>query len=212
MKICSKCSLEKKEFEFTASQFKLEFGFCKNCKKEYDKLYYQLNKLEIIDYQKTYYLCNAGKIKTYNKIYRKDNIDRFRLKNNKRAVAYRLSKPEVSLRKDISTLISRQLKLNNSSKNKKSSMMYLLYTIQELRKHLESQFEPWMNWTNYGKYSAKTWTDDDQSTWTWNIDHIIPQSSLPYSSMEDENFKKCWALNNLRPYSAKQNIIEGNKR
>jgi len=30
--------------------------------------------------------------------------------------------------------------------------------------------------------------------------------------MEDENFKKCWALENLRPLSAKQNIIEGNRR
>jgi hypothetical protein len=27
--------------------------------------------------------------------------------------------------------------------------------------------------------------------------------------MDDENFKKCWALENLRPYSAKQNIIDG---
>jgi hypothetical protein len=27
--------------------------------------------------------------------------------------------------------------------------------------------------------------------------------------MEDENFKKCWSLENLRPYSAKQNIIDG---
>lgn len=27
--------------------------------------------------------------------------------------------------------------------------------------------------------------------------------------MEDEEFKKCWALSNLRPYSAKQNIIDG---
>jgi hypothetical protein len=27
--------------------------------------------------------------------------------------------------------------------------------------------------------------------------------------MEDDNFKKCWALNNLRPLSAKQNILDG---
>lgn len=27
--------------------------------------------------------------------------------------------------------------------------------------------------------------------------------------MEDDNFKRCWALENLRPYSAKQNIIDG---
>lgn len=63
-----------------------------------------------------------------------------------------------------------------------------------------------------GKYDAKLWKDDDKSTWTWNIDHIIPQSDLPYTSMKDENFKICWSLNNLRPYSAKQNIEEGAKK
>ena len=34
-------------------------------------------------------------------------------------------------------------------------------------------------------------------------------SELPYTSMTDDNFKKCWSLNNLRPYSAKQNILDG---
>ena len=69
-----------------------------------------------------------------------------------------------------------------------------------------------MTWENHGVYNLNTWDDNDQSTWKWNIDHIIPQSKLPYTSMEDDNFKKCWALENLRPYSAKQNIIDGNKR
>ena len=78
-----------------------------------------------------------------------------------------------------------------------------------LKQHLENQFESWMTWNNWGRYSLDTWKDDDQATWTWQIDHIIPQSDLPYSSMEDENFQKCWQLNNLRPLSAKQNILDG---
>jgi hypothetical protein len=44
------------------------------------------------------------------------------------------------------------------------------------------------------------------------IDHIVPQSDLPYSSMNDENFQKCWALENLRPLSAKQNYLDGMTR
>lgn len=66
-----------------------------------------------------------------------------------------------------------------------------------------------MNWENYGKYRSNVWNDNDQSTWTWNIDHIIPQSDLPYASMEDNNFQVCWALKNLRPYSSKQNVLDG---
>jgi len=69
-----------------------------------------------------------------------------------------------------------------------------------------------MNWNNWGVYKSKNWNDNDSSTWTWQIDHIIPQSNLPYTSMEDENFKKSWDLNNLRPYSAKQNILDGISR
>jgi hypothetical protein len=32
------------------------------------------------------------------------------------------------------------------------------------------------------------------------------------SSMKDENFMKCWLLENLRPYSSKQNLLDGNRR
>jgi len=55
-----------------------------------------------------------------------------------------------------------------------------------------------MNWDNHGKY--------------WHIDHIMPQSILPYISMEDDNFKKCWALDNLRPLEAIQNMKDGDSR
>ena len=60
-----------------------------------------------------------------------------------------------------------------------------------------------MSWNNYGKYSS--------NNETWNIDHIIPQSLLPYSSMEEENFKKCWDLSNLRPLKSIENIRKSNK-
>jgi len=30
--------------------------------------------------------------------------------------------------------------------------------------------------------------------------------------MSEPNFQKCWALNNLRPLSAKQNILDGTQR
>jgi hypothetical protein len=69
-----------------------------------------------------------------------------------------------------------------------------------------------MTWENYGSYSSKIWDDDNVSIWTWQIDHIIPQSCLPYASMEDDNFNKCWALENLRPLSAKQNYLDGARK
>jgi len=76
----------------------------------------------------------------------------------------------------------------------------------------EKQFESWMSWNNHGIYNKKIWDDNSPLTWAWQIDHIVPHSSFKYTSMEDQAFKDCWALSNLRPYSAKQNIIDGNRR
>jgi hypothetical protein len=98
-----------------------------------------------------------------------------------------------------------------SIKNGKS-LDFLPYNMQELRAHIEKQFESWMNWENHGRYFPLVWDDNDPSTWKWQIDHIIPQSDLPYTNMEDENFKTCWSLENLRPLSAKQNYFDGMRK
>jgi len=115
------------------------------------------------------------------------------------------------LKKIISSCVNNYLRRNFSSKKNKSSLSSLDYSINDLKKHIEDQFEPWMNWDNWGKYIKSKWDDNDQSTWKWQIDHIIPQSSLKYESMEEENFKKCWALSNLRPLSAKENLLKSDK-
>jgi hypothetical protein len=63
-----------------------------------------------------------------------------------------------------------------------------------------------------GSYDVKTWDDNDPTTWRGNIDHIKPQSDFVFTSFEDIEVIKCWGLDNLRPLSAKQNVIEGANR
>jgi len=46
---------------------------------------------------------------------------------------------------------------------------------------------------------------------TWQIDHIIPKSKRTFESLDCENFKKLWALENLRPLETIANIKKGNK-
>ena len=104
------------------------------------------------------------------------------------------------------------IKINGMSKGGSSFIKSIGYSIQELKEHLEKLFEPWMTWGNYGKFNSKTWDDNDPTTWTWQIDHIIPHSTFNYTSMNDRSFKDCWALSNLRPYSAKQNLIDGDRK
>jgi len=69
------------------------------------------------------------------------------------------------------------------------------YEMSELKQHLERQFTKGMSWDNYGE---------------WHIDHIIPKSSFDPDNPEE--IKACWALPNLRPLWAKQNISKGAKR
>ena len=64
------------------------------------------------------------------------------------------------------------------------------YNIDDLMKHIEEKFEPWMAWENYGE---------------WHIDHIIPKNRFNYKTPKDAEFKKCWALENLQPLSAEEN-------
>jgi|ERR1700722_529132 len=139
-----------------------------------------------------------------------------REERNKKANAIRKEKrkndPAFKLRDIVSRSVLNALKKAGSSKKGQSCMKYLPFSETDIVIHIQKQFEPWMNWSNHGIYDYRTWDDNNSSTWTWQLDHIIPQSKLPSVSMEDENFKKCWALDNLRPYSAKLNVSEGDRR
>jgi hypothetical protein len=154
------------------------------------------------------YESNKDEIKKRVMQYRKNN----KKKANDHLTNRRLNDPKFKLRHDISVRIRNGLHSLGISKNKKSITTSLPYSISELKIHLEKQFEPWMSWLNHGSYRVELWNDNDQSTWTWQIDHIIPHSTFKYSSMDDEEFKKCWSLDNLRPLSAKQNILDGTSR
>ena len=61
--------------------------------------------------------------------------------------------------------------------------------------HLEKLFETWMTWGNYGK---------------WHIDHIKPRSLFNYEKPEDKDFQECWALKNLQPLEASENLKKFN--
>ena len=71
------------------------------------------------------------------------------------------------------------------------------YSTEDLMKSLESKFDNKMNWNNYGSY--------------WEIDHIKPKSLFKYTTAEDPEFKKCWALENLQPLEKIANMKKSNK-
>jgi hypothetical protein len=209
VKVCTKCNLEKEDIDFSKDK-----NQCKLCvslyQKTYQAEYRKAHKESTSLYNKEYYLLNEKEIKEYKKEWSLDNKDYLSEYKNEWGKTKYHNDPSYRIRKRISWSIRNQLKKLDLSKGGESCLEKLPYSIQELKEHLESQFESWMNWSNHGV--LKNWDDNNPETWTWQIDHIIPQTDLPYTSMEDDNFKKCWALENLRPLSAKQNIVEGSSR
>jgi hypothetical protein len=166
-------------------------------------------------------------IEKSNARYRMENLTREQQKSrketrNKREREKRLKDSSYKLRCSISTNIGGVLKGNGSSKNGESISNFLPFSLDELLIHFEMLFNhkdnllpnglSWMTWNNYGKYNRKTWNDNDPSTWTWQLDHIIPHSLFKYTTMDCDEFRECWSLSNLRPYSAKQNILDGSNK
>jgi hypothetical protein len=200
-KICCRCGTNKpatKEF-FGFRKGKIK-SYCKPCILIFAKEYRDKNRDTINSKRKDAY----PKYKPVMAKYVKNNEEKVSAK--RRANKRRRYRDDVAFRlhHNISTMIR-----NTINKNGESWTKYLKYTIEDFKLHIESQFESWMNWKNYGSFKKKKWKDNAPKTWKWQLDHIKPQSDYPYETMEDDNFKIVWALDNLRPYSAKQNAIDG---
>lgn len=192
--MCIKCRNEKEAHK--------RCKYCKNAyavkyrKKYYEKVreyeikYRKENYDTINERAKTWYQENCYLVRERNS----NNREYLTVYHNNYESSRKTNDPAFKLRKNCSRLINIAFKGN---KNNLSILDYLPYTMNELKKHLERQFDGKMNWNNYGSY--------------WHIDHIYPQSLLPYISMEDDNFKRCWALDNLQPLEAVANIKKSNK-
>lgn len=241
MQTCKRCHKNKEHIEenfYKTNNGKLS-TICKNCIKETRKLHYENNRKRILEEQKIYAENNKERIQNYQKEYQKTHkkeiskTKRAYFLNNEKQIQeyqkeyYEINKKELRkkqnireknrMKTDIIYKLYRRMSLTmrlvlKGLKKGKSIKQYLSYTFEELNNHLESLFDPWMNWQNQGVYNKKTWKDDDQTTWKWNLDHIIPQSHFDIKMYGDEEFLKCWDLSNLRPLSAKQNVIDGNRR
>ena len=81
-------------------------------------------------------------------------------------------------------------------KKSKRTLELLGCSVEELRKHLESQFKEGMTWTNYGKNG-------------WVIDHIQPCVSFDLSKLSGQ--KKAFHYTNLQPLWEKVNLHKASK-
>ena len=192
---CKFCDCSMEMFNFNDGQLKLTNPKCKVCISKYNKEYRANHREKLIIHSKEYsenhkdnikinqrnwYLKRREEILTRAKNYRETHKEQRNANEKKRKetdITY-------MLRTNMSKAICIGLRIRNSKKSN-SILKVLPYSMGELRVHLENQFEPWMNWENWGRYDPKTWNEDDPMTWTWQIDHYSPHSEFKYSSMTD---------------------------
>lgn len=136
------------------------------------------------DYMQQWYARNPD----YDKRWRALNQDKV-TQSAKRSYDRKKDSPEFRLTSAIRAGVVKGMR--KGFKSSRRTFDILGYALSDLRTHLESQFQPGMSWENYGD---------------WHIDHIIPRSVFNYETPDDIDFKRCWALENLQPLWAADNI------
>jgi hypothetical protein len=202
-KLCKKCNIEKdaKDFKIQKENSDGLYHMCKLCfnewRKEYRKReYVKINEKNFRFQNKSYYDqydrewrdVNKEKVKEYqkksnNKEKRKEYQREYKKKNSKirrkNDIVFRLSG---NIRNYLRMIITRNYKKSRSS----TDIIGCSYA--DLKSYIESKFESWMNWDNYGKYNG-------QLNYGWDIDHIVPLSS----ATTEEELVKLNHFSNLQP-------------
>jgi len=193
-KRCSKCKKLKNITEFYKDNSRKDrhLYICIDCIKKRKRNYYLANPQKYIDDTLKRQKANPEKVRKRVIKWQKDNPQKLK---NIYYKFYQKKRENISYRLNhrIGTLIYRALKEKKNSSRWEDAVGY---TLQDLIIHLEKLFKPGMSWKNYGK---------------WHIDHIKPRTYFNFNSYEDKEFKECWALSNLQPLWASENISKSRK-
>jgi len=179
-----KYALKNKE---TIGAYVREYNKWKRSGKEKEfPIYYKENKVEIE--------------KNYEEYLKNQITDPLERKNNRRVWVKKYNYNYKKKRKSedatyklttiIRSLISGSIKRFGYSKTSKTCDI-LGCTFEEFKTYLESKFESWMNWDNYGNWNGYP-CDINVA---WDIDHIVPLSTVN----TEEDIIKLNHYTNLQP-------------
>jgi len=196
-------------------------------KKEYNKQYYINNKGKILkrikqncdnkkEYDRKRYIENKEIIKKQHKQWRKDNIEKqkennrqYYIKNRERLLRASKQWYENNRRKKIQGLsLKRKTDLKSNINNRVASGIRTSLRNNKCGRH----WEKLVGYTLSDLIKRLRKTLPKGYTWQeCHIDHIIPKSAFNYTKPEHPDFKRCWALKNLRLLPAKENLIKNAK-
>lgn len=147
------------------------------------KVWYDNNK----EHKSEYYHKNKKPLTDEQKEFRKEYMKNYREENKELLNERRMNNPLLRLKHNTKSLIYFAIKRNGYSKKSKTNEI-LGCSYEELKEHIESQWEDWMSWDNYGLYNG-------EEGYGWDIDHIIPSSS----AINENNLISLNHYTNLQP-------------
>lgn len=185
--------------------------------KKYKSEYADNNKEKRAEYYKEWGKLNPDKIKANRERWESKNVEKTKIskkkykdsnreklnqqgkeyyKNNKESCYQRNKKiiyhkygtdPIYRLKFNLRKLINNSIKRQGYGKLSKSFVI-LGCEFEQFKNHIESKFEPWMTWENYGRVP-------ESLNQRWDIDHIIPVSS----AKDESEIVKLNHFTNLQP-------------
>ena len=163
-------------------------------KREYHIEYRKTHKEKLLQYKREWRKNNREKCATYLLNWISKNRDQYNMRKREYQKRRYAQSHKYRLNNSVGVLIWMALK---GKKAGVSWQKLVGYSIDDLIKYLEKQFDNKMNWENYGSY--------------WWIDHIKPRSLFKFETSRDTEFEECWALENLRPLEKTANMKKHNK-
>lgn len=214
--ICKKCELEKGEnmyYKYNINQDIFIFDICRSCcdliKHNDEFKIYRKSWKSKISYTQMNLIPRRNKrlvilnedvrncVKSINSLKNKlvkfkskwDKKDDLNVYLRKRRDENPLFKMSCNIRNLIKSTLSRK---KHSKKSKTRDILGCSYP--EFKLYLESKFEPWMTWNNYGVYTGK-------KNEGWEIDHVVPV----FSADTESRLIELNHYTNLQPLCSFQN-------
>lgn len=188
-KLCPQCGETKQVSDFYRHKRSKDgmAWWCKECQNQYAKKWGEANREKRREYNKNWKQKNREWVRVRARKWREANQESVQAGNRRRNQKHR-STAKGKLNNTIGKAVWKALK------GEKGGMPWealVGYTVNDLMTHLEKHFQPGMTWKNMGR---------------WHIDHKIPKAAFNYKSPEDIDFRRCWALKNLQPMWAEENL------
>lgn len=161
--------------------------------KEKQKLYKQENKEILNEKRRIKYKENREAILEKRKEYTKLNNDKIKATTRKYLNDKYKNDTLFKIKVTCRNLIRKSINKKGYIKNSKTETI-LGCTFEEFKNHIESLWQPWMNWDNYGLYNGEL-------NYGWDIDHITPL----VTATNEEELLKLNHFNNLQPLCSKVN-------